>query len=288
MGDNPVHLVREYVLGSTDPEMARLAAISEVYGPMTGAWLDAAGVGPGMRVADLGCGPGDVTLAAARRVGPTGSVVGVDDAARPLERARRRAEGAHLATVSFEQGDVLSWEPAEPLDAVVGRLILLHLPDPAAAIVRAAELVRPGGIVAFADIALTTRGALPELPLLTAYMGWFLETFRRAGRPVDMALRLAAVFAAAGLPDPVLTSAAPAERGGDAVGWSIIGGDITSLLPVIERTGVATAAQIGPDTFEQRLRAQAAEHDAVLLNPLVVGASARTPLVPPPAPPPRA
>jgi hypothetical protein len=37
-----------------------------------------------------------------------------------------------------------------------------------------------------------------------------------------------------------------------------------------------------PDTFEQRLRAQAAAHDAVLLNPLVAGASARTPLVSPP------
>src|ERR687893_3291192 len=80
MDDNPVHPVREYVLGSTDPEMARLAAISRVYGPMTGTWLDAAGVGPGIRVADLGCGPGEVTLAAARRVGPTGSVVGGDDA----------------------------------------------------------------------------------------------------------------------------------------------------------------------------------------------------------------
>src|SRR3954447_6257749 len=189
MGENPVQLVREYVLGSTDPEMTRLAAVSQVYGPLTDAWLAAAGVGPGMRVADLGCGPGDVTLAAARCVGPTGSGVGVADAARPLERAGRRAEDAHLATVSFEQADVLSWEPSEPLDAVVGRFILLHLPDPTAAggaaggaAVRAAELVRPGGIVAFADVALTTRGALPELSLLTAYNRWFLETFRRAGR----------------------------------------------------------------------------------------------------------
>ncbi|CCH87230.1 Methylase involved in ubiquinone/menaquinone biosynthesis [Modestobacter italicus] len=275
MDDDAVDPASEYVLGSTDPEMARLAAISRVYGPLTGAWLDAAGVRPGMRVADLGCGPGDVALAAARRVGPTGSVVGVDDAVRPLERARRRAADEQLATVTFEQGDVLNWAPAEPLDAIVGRFILMHLPDPVAAVVRAAELVRPGGIVAFADVALTTRGALPELPLLTAYLGWLLETLRRAGRPVDMALRLAAVFAAAGLPDPVLTSAAPAERGGDAVGWSIVAGDLTSLLPVIERTGVATAAEIGPDTFEQRLRAQAAAQDAVLLNPLVVGASAR-------------
>jgi hypothetical protein len=72
------------------------------------------------------------------------------------------------------------------------------------------------------------------------------------GRPVDMALRLAAVSAAEGLPDPVLTSGARAERGGDADGWSIVGGSITSLLPVIERTVVATAAEIGPDAFDQR------------------------------------
>src|SRR4051812_444658 len=118
MDDDPVHPVREYVLGSTDPELARLASVSEVYGPMTGAWLDAAGVGPGMRVADLGCGPGAAPRPAAPRVGPPGWVVGVDASPPPLERARRRAEEAPLATVAFEQGDVLSWEPAEPLDAV--------------------------------------------------------------------------------------------------------------------------------------------------------------------------
>jgi SAM-dependent methyltransferase len=267
----------EYVLGSTDPEMARLAAVSEVYGPLTAAWLDSAGLQPGMTVVDLGCGPGDVTLAAAERVGPTGTVLGVDDAARPLELARRRAEQAGLANVSFELADVTRWRPSEPVDAVVGRFILLHLPDPVAQVARLIGIVRPGGIVAFEDVALATRATQPELPLLTAYNGWFLGTFTRVGRPIDMALRLAGVFAAAGLPDPVLTAAAPAERGAGAVGWSIMAGDLTSLLPVMERTGVATAADIGVETFERRLRAQAAEHDAVLINPLVVGASARTP-----------
>src|SRR4051812_27656825 len=266
-----------YELGSAAPEMARLAAISRLYGPMPGAWLDAAGIRPGMRVADLGCGPGDVTLAAAQRVGPTGAVVGVDDAAGPLEVGRRRAREAGLGNVSFEQCDVTRWRPAEPVDAIVGRFILLHLPDPVGAVTRLVDLVRPGGALAFADVDLTTRAALPEVPLLSAYKRWMLETFRRGGRPVDMALRLAAVFTAAGLPDVVLTSAAPAERGGDAVGWSIVAGDVTSLLPVMERSGVATAEEVGADTFEQRLRAEAAERDAVLLNPLVVGAAARTP-----------
>ena|SRR5690348_17241202 len=102
-----------------------------------------------------------------------------------------------------------------------------------------------------------------------------------------MALRLAAVYTAAGLSRITLTSAAPAERGGDAVGWSIIAGDVIGLLPLMERVGVTRADTVGPETFEERLRAQAAEHDAVLLNPLVVGASARTPVRRAPVPPPR-
>ncbi|MGY1640128.1 class I SAM-dependent methyltransferase [Geodermatophilus sp. SYSU D00703] len=277
MGDGPAASVREYVLGSSDQEMVRLAAIARLYGPATAAWLDSAGLRPGMTVADVGCGPGEVTLAVAERVGPTGAVVGVDDAPRPLERARRRVEEAGLRNVTFEQSDVTCWRPAEPVDAVVGRFILLHLPEPVAQVARLVDVVRPGGVIAFQDVALLTRAAQPELPLLTAFTGWFLETMVRADRPIDMALRLAAVFGAAGLPAPVLTAAAPVERGGDAVGWSIVAGDVTSLLPVMERTGVVTAEEIGPETFEQRLRAQAAEHDAVLVNPLVVGAVAHTP-----------
>ena len=277
MDDGSAPPVQGYVLGSTDREMARLAAVSRVYGPVTSAWLDSAGLRPGMTVADLGCGPGDVTLAAAERVGPSGTVVGVDDAPRPLELARRRADAAGLRNISLEQADVTRWCPAEPVDAVVGRFILVHLPDPVAQVTRLVSTVRPGGVIAFEDVALVTRTSQPELPLLAAFNGWFLATFTRVGRPVDMALRLAGVFTAAGLPDPVLTSAAPAERGGDAVGWSIVAGDVTSLLPVMERTGVATAAEVDLETFEQRLRAQAAEHDAVLVNPLVVGAVAHTP-----------
>jgi ubiquinone/menaquinone biosynthesis C-methylase UbiE len=280
--------VHEYVFGSAEPELARLAALAQVYGAATTAWLDSAGLTPGMTVADLGCGPGAVTLELARRVGPTGRVIAVDNAELPLELARRRAVDAGLTNVSFEHADVTGWRPTgAALDAVVGRFLLMHLDDPVAQVALAADLVRPGGVVAFLDVALSTRTAQPELPLLTAYNGWLLETFRRVGRPVDMALRLAAVYTAAGLSRVTLTSDAPAERGGDAVGWSLAGGDVVGLLPLIERVGVATADEIGPETFERRLRASAAEHDAVLLNPLVVGASARTPVRRAPVPPPR-
>jgi SAM-dependent methyltransferase len=209
------------------------------------------------------------------------------DPDRPLGLARRRAAEAGLTNVTFERADVTAWRPPGPLDAVVGRFILTHLDDPVAQVALAADLVRPGGIVAFMDVALVTRAAQPELPLLTAYNRWLLETLRRVGRPIDMALRLAAVYTAAGLTRTTLTTAAPAERGGDAVGYSVVAGDVVGLLPLMEKVGVATSAEIGPETFEQRLRTQAAEHDAVLLNPLVVGASARTAARRAPVPPPR-
>ncbi len=267
----------EYVLGSADPELRRLQTLSLLYQDVTRRWLERAGIGPGMSVVDVGCGPGDVTLLVRELVGPTGSVTGVDSSPEALARARSRAEAAGLRNVRHEVGDLASWSPEGPVDAVVGRLILIHMPDPAAALARMAGMVRPGGVAAFQDIVLPTRRTEPDLPLVGTFNGWLLETLRRFGRPVDMGLRLSAVFREAGLPAPGLATGAPMERGPDALGYSIMAGDVTSLIGHMERLGVATAAEVGPQTFEKRLRAEAAEADAVLLNPLMVGAWARIP-----------
>ena len=268
-----------YVMGSDDPELRRLQTISVLYRDITRRWLEHAGISPGMSVVDVGCGPGDVTLLAADLVGPGGSVVGVDGASEALALARSRADGAGFRNVRYEQADVASWLPAMDgtVDAVVGRLILMHLADPAKALVHLTGAVRPGGVVAFQDVVLSTRRAEPELPLVGAFNGWLMETLRRVGRPVDMGLRLATVFREAGLAEPGLSSGQPVERGADALGYSIMAGDVVSLLGRMEALGVATTAEIRPETFEERLRAEAAAADAVLLSPLMVGAWARVP-----------
>ena len=69
------------------------------------ALLDVAGLQPGGRVLHVGCGTGDTTLDAARRVGPSGLVLGVDDSLAMLEQARRRAANAGLAHVGFVHAD---------------------------------------------------------------------------------------------------------------------------------------------------------------------------------------
>ena len=163
-------------------------------------------------------------------------MIGVDSSPEALAVARSRA-GAGLGTVRFEVADIASWVPDRPVDAIVGRLILMHLPDPAAVLAQLAGAVRPGGVVAFQEIVLATRRTEPHLPLVGAFNSWLLETLRRAGRPVDMGLRLAAVFRAAGLPEPGLEAGQPVERGADALGYSIMAGDVVSLLPRMERLG---------------------------------------------------
>lgn len=77
----------DYVVGSADPELRRPQTISVLYWNITRRWLENAGIGPGMSVVDVGCGPGNVTLLAADLVGPTGSVVGVDGASEALALA---------------------------------------------------------------------------------------------------------------------------------------------------------------------------------------------------------
>jgi tRNA A58 N-methylase Trm61 len=87
-----------------------------------------------MRVVDLGSGVGHVAQLVASLIGPEGSVLGVEESAEALEVAETRRGQAGLANVRFVQGDVRTFEAGTEFDAVVGRLILFHLPDPAAVV----------------------------------------------------------------------------------------------------------------------------------------------------------
>ena len=98
--------------------------------PHTERCFREAGIGPGQRVLDIGSGVGDVSLLAARLVGPSGDVVGIERDARSLARARIPAAGAGLRNVSFVQSDVSQVPDGNPFDAAVGRYILFFLPDP--------------------------------------------------------------------------------------------------------------------------------------------------------------
>src|SRR4051794_4401037 len=136
-----------YVLGSTEPEIVRLDAQAAAIAPPTALLLQAAGIGAGMRVLDLGTGLGHVAFALADLVGPEGAVGGVDPGATGLEVADARRRAAALEQVSFELGDARTFRDGAPFDAVVMRLLLFHLPDAIDVLRHHLEALRPGGLM---------------------------------------------------------------------------------------------------------------------------------------------
>ena len=103
----------------------------------------------GADLLDVGSGAGDVALLLSELVGPRGRVVGVDTNEHILETARARVEAVGARGVTFHAGDVRTMALDDDFDAVVGRWILMYIPDPAAFLKMLATRVRPGGIVAF-------------------------------------------------------------------------------------------------------------------------------------------
>ena len=103
-----------YVLGSDEAEVERLDQQAAAIAPATALLLRAAGIGPGMRVLDLGTGPGHVAFLVAELVGPEGSVLGIDQSEVLLEIAESRHGGGNVA---FEQQDARTFRAEEPFDA---------------------------------------------------------------------------------------------------------------------------------------------------------------------------
>src|SRR3981189_3444414 len=110
-----------YALGHDNVEVQRLLLQGRLYNDYSEHALQLAGLRPGMRVLDVGCGPGDVSFVAARLVGPTGSVLGVDAAPEMIALARSRAAERGLDSVHFRQAAIDALDLDEPVDAVVGR-----------------------------------------------------------------------------------------------------------------------------------------------------------------------
>ena len=269
----------DYVLGYSEHEQKRLLKQAALLRGWTERFFRAGGLAEGMRVLDLGCGMGDVSLLAADIVGPIGSVLGVDRDPHALARARDRATQHGCAGyVQFDQIHLEELKTGQLFDAAVGRYVLLYQANPAATLRHVASLVKPGGRLIFHELDFgQVVPTWPEAPLWMRTYTIMSEAFRRGGNPPDFGRRLVRTFLDAGLPWPTVQAEIPVggEPGSYVYGW--IADTIRSLIPRIEQFGLATAAELQVETLAARLEEEGVALGAQLIGPTQFGAWAVKP-----------
>ena len=122
-------------------------------------------------VIDVACGPGTATMRAAKRVGPGGSVMGVDLAPQMVAFAERRAQADGFTNTTFVEGDaeVLEGVPDAAFDVAVSNFGVIFAPDAARMVETVARVLKPGGTFAFS--VWIERGVAIEMSeILTAIL----------------------------------------------------------------------------------------------------------------------
>lgn len=269
-----------YVLGHAPQELERLITQSRLFEPFTVQFLRGAGITTGMRVLDVGSGAGDVSLLAARLVGLTGQVVGLDRSPDAVMTASRRARSLAVPNARFVLGEADALTDEEPFDAAIGRFVLMFCPDPAAVLRQVMARVRHGGLIAFQEADWTGCHTAPETPTWNNCVRWATEAFRQSGADTVMGLKLPATYAAAGLPPPGLSLHAGIAAGPDHPLYTIVAETIRTLLPAVERLGLAAVDAVGIDTLAQRISDEMVATQGTAIWFSLIGAAARRPMAP--------
>jgi ubiquinone/menaquinone biosynthesis C-methylase UbiE len=136
-------------------------------GPATEAMFELARIGPGSRVLDVAAGAAEQSIAAARRVGPSGHVLATDIAPALLELADADARAAGLTNLQTREldGEALDVLPAASFDAAISRVGLIYFPDQQRALAGMRHALRPGGRVAAVVYSTPERNGFFSIPV---------------------------------------------------------------------------------------------------------------------------
>lgn len=156
---------------------------------------------PGLRVLDVGCGPGSITLELAQRVAPS-QVIGIDSSQSVIAQAQEAARGAGDKTTRFETADAMNLPYADDsFDIVHAHQVLQHVPDPVGLLREMARVTRPGGLVAARDADYEAMTWAPAHPGLTRWLDLYRAAARGTGGEPDAGRHLLRWAHEAGLPE---------------------------------------------------------------------------------------
>jgi ubiquinone/menaquinone biosynthesis C-methylase UbiE len=269
-----------YLLGRTNREYERLITQGRWISGYTEQVFKEAGIRPGMRVLDTGCGVGDVSFLVAKLLDGSGEVVGIDRDAGALSVAHQRTDAAGLRNVSFVEGDFRTHNFHGLFDAAVGRYVLMYQADPVAAVQSLLMRLKAGGLIAFQELDMSRIPTCwPSIPLFEKCFRWGRAANRKAKVHVRMGLDLYRTFVLSGLFEIKLRMDTIVGGGPDFPGYEIMAESIRSILPALENFGIASADEVHIETLAKRLRDAVVSANAIVTWCPIVGVWAAKPTV---------
>ncbi|HEV2217963.1 MAG TPA: methyltransferase domain-containing protein [Candidatus Dormibacteraeota bacterium] len=191
-----------YALGADAPERQRLRQQAKELRAHSEALLDRVGAAPGWRAIDLGCGPLGVLDILSERVGPSGSVIGLDYDPVNVAMARDFVGEHRLANVEVMESDARNTGlPESSFDLVHARTLLINLPEPAEVVSEMVRLARPGGWVAAMEPDVRNMVCYPPIPAWDRMQELFEQSYVADGADPLMGRRLSSLLWDAGLVD---------------------------------------------------------------------------------------
>lgn len=219
---------------------------------LSASFFESVRIEAGARVLDVGCGSGDLSRFVAELAGPEGEVVAIDRSDEALAMARTMPISSSAAPIRYRTMELSVELPDLGLfDAIVGRRVLMYLPQPASTIARLKRLAKPGAVLAFQEHA---RSSLPSglgrLDLHGQLYDWMWTTVAAEGGDVGLALRLVDLFQAEGLTIEQARSEAILLQPGEP---SFLPTLTAMMLPRFVEREVASVEDVGLETLAERL-----------------------------------
>jgi ubiquinone/menaquinone biosynthesis C-methylase UbiE len=249
----------------------RLRVLSRVMRPTTTSLLGRLGLRDGHVCADVGCGGGDVALEMARRVAPTGKVLGLDFDQTKLELARAEAKEQGIENVEFSSIDVRQAIDVPPLDVVYARFLLTHLADPAGVLRAMHQVIRPDGVVAVEDIDFGGYFTHPESAAFKRYQELYCAIVKRRGGDPFIGRRLPELLRQSGFNDVDVCVVQPMALAGETKLMNAL--TMENIAGAVLEDGLATESEIAELVAE--LHAFAADPTTLAGTPQVVQAWGR-------------
>jgi ubiquinone/menaquinone biosynthesis C-methylase UbiE len=230
------------------------------------------GIERGMRVLDVGCGSGDVSVIASELVGDGGEVVGIDISENAIATARN-AIGKKLTSVKFILADITGLpEDIGMFDAIIGRRVLMYLSDVVQSINSLLPHLTVNGKMIFQESdCMVSAFCAQSMPLHTKILTWMWDTVAKEGGDIHIGRQLYSLMKNAKL--KILQMRAEAilntyESGSD-LGWVA-----KMMAHRMISHGVITAEEMNADTLEDRLQLELKGSDTPFIRDMAFGVCA--------------